>query len=74
MADVSTDTMNRLWYETRGYSWESARQGLDAIYRRDIITSRMYQDMLWAINKLENLGSEFPLSSSELYSKMSYYM
>lgn len=56
MADVSRDTIDRLWNETRGYSWESMRQGLNTIFNKEIITQEMYDDLLWAINKLENLG------------------
>lgn len=74
MVDVSLDTVNRLWNETRGYSWESARRGLNTILSREIITPDTYDDMLWAINKLENIGADFPASSYELYSKINYYM
>lgn len=72
--DVSLDTVNRLWNETRGYSWESARRGLDNILSRDVISADIYDDMLWAINKLENIGEDFPTSPYELFSKINYYM
>lgn len=74
MADVSADTIKRLWNETRDYSWESLRQGLNMIFNKDIITQEMYDDIIWAINKLENLGEEFPESASELHSRLGHFM
>lgn len=74
MADVSADTIKRLWNETRDYSWESLRQGLNTIYNKDIITQKMYDDIIWAINKLENLGEDFPESASELHARLGHFM
>lgn len=74
MADVSRDTIDRLWNETRGYSWESMRQGLNIIFNKEIITQEMYDDLIWAINKLENLGEDFPETSGELYSRIGHFM
>lgn len=66
--------MDRLWAATPDYSWESLRQGLESIRSREVVSYEEYQDLLYAINKLENLGEGFPESSSELYNLMSYYM
>lgn len=74
MVDVSLDTIQRLWNETRNYSWESLRQGLNIIFSKDIITQEMYNDIIWAINKMENLGEPFPESASELYSQLDPFM
>jgi hypothetical protein len=74
MPDVSPQTIQQLWSETRESSWESLRRGLDTILERQIISRETHRRMQWAINKLESLRINFPTSASELQSRMNFYM
>ena len=74
MAEISRETIKRLWYATRDYSWESLRQGLREIWNYDVISTQTYEDIKWAINKLEDLGTDFPISDTELHQRLDHYM
>jgi hypothetical protein len=74
MPDVSSRTIQQLWYETKDYSWEALRQGLDHILERQVIARQTYERMRWAINKLESLRIDFPTSASELEDRINFYL
>ena len=74
MAGINIDTIQRMWNDTPDYSWNSLRQGLDRILGEQIISAEEYENLKWAITKLENLGEEFPASASDLFSELSHYL
>ena len=74
MADIEQDTLDRLWRETKSSSWESLRRALDGIFAENVIDSTAYNRMLWAINKIETLGVDFPLTESELGIRLNHWM
>jgi hypothetical protein len=74
MADVSMTAINRWWQATREYSWESLRQSLAEVTRKNVISRNLYRDLRWAVDKLESLGAGFPKSASELYKHVEFYL
>ena len=74
MPEINSDTLKRLWVATKSSSWESLRQGLDIILAEEIIDLDSYNRIIFAINKLENLGVNFPLTPAELKSRVDFYM
>lgn len=74
MPDVSSNTIEYLWRETRDYSWASLRAALDEIFEREIISQTIYERLLWAIGKLESLRIRFPRTASELEDRINFYM
>jgi hypothetical protein len=74
MATVSMDTVSRWWQATRDYSWESLRSSLYQIAKENTVSQELYQDLRWAVNKLESLGVDFPKSASELYQRLDFYL
>jgi hypothetical protein len=74
MANVSMETISRWWQATRDYSWESLRASLYQIAKEQAISSDLYQDLRWAVNKLERLGIDFPKSAGELHRRLDFYL
>lgn len=74
MADLSFDTIQRLWRETRGYTWESLREGLDVIYENDVISDSTYDRLQRIIAHLQDLRVRFPRSPNELEDRINFYM
>jgi hypothetical protein len=74
MAEISRDAVITWWNATRDYSWESLRTSLYKIARQQTISQDLYQDLRWAVNKLESIGVDFPKSASELYQRLDFYL
>jgi hypothetical protein len=74
MADVSSDIVKQLWNATDHSTWESLIGGLNEIYELDVITTDQYEDLEYAINKLNNLETDFPDSPGELSRLLDPYM
>lgn len=74
MADVSRDIIRKLWYATPKSSWKSLLVGLDEIYGYDQITWDEYEDLAYAIRKLDKLGADFPDSPGELHQALDPFM
>jgi hypothetical protein len=74
MADLSYQTINRLWQNTRQSTWSSLYDGLHTILDQDVISPEDYDDISYAINKLESLGVDFPTSAHELLDRLNFYL
>lgn len=74
MADVDVEVTKKLWYQTPDYSWDSLYRGLDNILSQNIISRQAYNDLRWAINKLVDLGANFPSSYYELHQRLDHYL
>jgi hypothetical protein len=74
MTEVSQETIQQLWYATPESNWDSLRQGLGTIYQRRVISVNAYEEMNWAIDRLQKLGVDFPSSPGELQMRIDPYI
>lgn len=74
MADVHSEVIEKLWYATPQSSWMSLREGLNKLWSQRVIDTSQYEDIEYAVDRLEKLNIEFPTSAAELHSRMDHYM
>jgi hypothetical protein len=74
MADVSARIIKELWNATEESTWASLRSNLDEIYSYDVITISQWEELKYAIDKLEELETAFPDSPGELHQLLDPFM
>ena len=74
MADVGADVIKKLWYATSESTWVSLLGGLNEIYEYESITWEQYEDLVYAIRKMQKLQVDFPDSPGELHQALDPYM